>query len=315
MIQHFFGTWRFPVMMLSMLFFFTATIIIVLLLPTSNPALASFAEDFKVWCLRYDPATGEMEWGYVLTFLFQPLLLAFIVFLVWGNQLWETGKHHFRKMMPYIVVSFVLTIGMLITLTILAGNEIRAGEGKELPFPAERLRTTFTAPDFSLVNQNEDPVSLESLKGKVVLVTAVYAQCGYTCPMIFAQTKEALAQLSTTEKSQLTVAAITLDPEHDTPEILNALARGQQVEAPFFNLLTGEPVKVNAVLDKFGFSRSRDPETGVINHANLFILIDREGRVAYRFTLGERQQRWLVSALKVLINEKTSTRASLVSSR
>ena len=51
-------------------------------------------------------------------------------------------------------------------------------------------------------------------------------------------------------------------------------------------------------------ARKRDPETGVIDHANLFLLIDREGRLAYRLGLGERQQRWLTSALRVLLDEK-----------
>jgi hypothetical protein len=34
-----------------------------------------------------------------------------------------------------------------------------------------------------------------------------------------------------------------------------------------------------------------------IDHANLFILVDREDRIVYRFTLDERQQSWLGSAL------------------
>ena len=43
-------------------------------------------------------------------------------------------------------------------------------------------------------------------------------------------------------------------------------------------------------LDRMQMARDRDPETGVINHANLFLLIDRDGRLAYRLGLGERQQ-------------------------
>jgi protein SCO1/2 len=50
----------------------------------------------------------------------------------------------------------------------------------------------------------------------------------------------------------------------------------------------------------------RDTDTGLIDHANLFILIDREGRVAYRFTLGERQQDWLGNALRLLLGERNS---------
>ncbi len=42
----------------------------------------------------------------------------------------------------------------------------------------------------------------------------------------------------------------------------------------------------------------------MIDHANLFLLVDRAGRIAYRLTLGERQQRWLTSALEFLLREE-----------
>ncbi|MNC96767.1 hypothetical protein D3C83_142260 [compost metagenome] len=61
---------------------------------------------------------------------------------------------------------------------------------------------------------------------------------------------------------------------------------------------------MESTLDALGVARTRDPETGVIDHANLFVLVDRDGRVAYRFTLGERQERWLVQALRLLLAER-----------
>jgi hypothetical protein len=33
------------------------------------------------------------------------------------------------------------------------------------------------------------------------------------------------------------------------------------------------------------------------------MLLDRAGRVAYRFSIGERQERWLASALALLLRE------------
>jgi len=43
----------------------------------------------------------------------------------------------------------------------------------------------------------------------------------------------------------------------------------------------------------------------VIDHANLFLLLDRNGKVAYRLGLGDRQERWLASALRILLQEPT----------
>ena len=44
--------------------------------------------------------------------------------------------------------------------------------------------------------------------------------------------------------------------------------------------------------------------TRMIDHANLFLLLDREGRIAYRLSLGDQQERWLVTALQVLLRER-----------
>ena len=95
-----------------------------------------------------------------------------------------------------------------------------------------------------------------------------------------------------------------LDPKNDTPEVLANVATARGFTSPPFHLLSGEPATVEKILDDFAVPRSRDADTGFINHANLFIFIDRKGRFAYRFTLGERQKRWLGSALRQLLGEK-----------
>lgn len=121
--------------------------------------------------------------------------------------------------------------------------------------------------------------------------------------MIMAQAKAAVAALDKSQRQDLTIVGITLDPKNDTRERLAQMAEGQGVSAPLWNLVTGEPEKVERTLDLLSVSRSRDPKTGIINHSNLFILVDRSGRVAYHLTLGERQQQWLISALQVLLAE------------
>ena len=105
-------------------------------------------------------------------------------------------------------------------------------------------------------------------------------------------------------RADLRVVAVTLDPE---PRLARGArrARGACTDSRrrSINSSPGPPAEVERVLDRMGIARARDPETGVIDHANLFLLLDRERRVAYRLTLGERQERWLVSALQLLLRE------------
>jgi protein SCO1/2 len=177
----------------------------------------------------------------------------------------------------------------------------------ELPFPAEELRTEYEAPQFALTNQVGETVGLAEFQGNVVILTAVYASCPHTCPVILSQTKAAIAELSPEEREDLRVIAVTLDPENDSPDVLRELAKNHGMQSTLYHLVTGDPADVEPLLDRMQIARQRDPETGVISHANLFLLIDREGRIAYRFGLGERQQRWLTSALKILLREETAS--------
>lgn len=294
-----FGTWRFAVFTVATLGLTVLFMLLMLLAPTGPDALGAFAEDFKVWCFGYDPATGALEWGYVFIFIAQPTVLALITAGVWASPLREAAARP-RATLPWVGAAgafVVVSIGLMVALQ----PDARA-EG-ELPFPAEALRTEFAAPALRLTRQDGATVDLAELRGEVVMITAVYARCGNTCPMIFAQSKAALDALSPAEREHVRAMAVSLDPEKDTPEVLSALAAGQGLSLPTWSLLTGERANVEGTLHDLGFAWERDPDTGVINHSNMFLLIDRQGRVAYRFSLGQRQQRWLISGLQTLLAE------------
>lgn len=289
----------FPVFALALLFCWEIFLLTVLLLPARPEGFSAFAADFRVWCLGYDPATGHIEWAYVMAMMLPPLLVGAFIALFWWDPLREARRRpRFVAFHASVAASLVLAASASFAL---AGGRAPTGE---LPFPAEALRTAYQPPEIVLTNQLGEPVDLASMRGKVVVLTAVYASCGHTCPLLLTQAKAAVAELAPEQRSDLRLLAVTLDPEHDSPDVLGRLAQGFGLEAPLYQLLTGPPHEVEDVLDRMQVARTRDPDTGVIDHANLFLLIDREGRLAYRLGLGERQQRWLTSALRVLLDEQ-----------
>jgi protein SCO1/2 len=292
----------FPAFALSLLVFWELFLIGLLLVPITPSGLGAFAEDFRIWCFGYDPETGHTDWAYVMAMTIPQLMIGATIALLWWEPLREILKQP-RVFARHMGAACFLVVSASIGLTFSASQ---ASEG-ELTFPAEELRTAYEAPEFVLTNQIQEPVELAALQGKVVILTAVYASCAHTCPAILTQAKAAIAQLGPEQRADLRLVAVTLDPDHDSPEILARLAKVHGLQAPLYNLVTGVPSEVERILDRMQFARERDPETGVISHANLFLLIDREGKVAYRLGLGERQQRWLVSALKVLLKEEAAS--------
>ncbi len=169
------------------------------------------------------------------------------------------------------------------------------------------MRTAYEAPQFALTNQDRETVSLAGFRGNVVILTAVYASCPHTCPAILTQARAAIDELSPEEREDLRVIAVTMDPASDSPDILRELAKNHGMQSTLYHLVTGDPTDVERLLDRMQIARKRDPESGVISHANLFLLVDRNGRIAYRFGLGENQQRWLTSALKILLREEAAS--------
>lgn len=297
-IQGFFEGGGFPVFALCLIVFYQLLLLALLLMPAGETGLAAFADEFRVWCFGYDPATGSLEWGYVAGMMTPPLVLGAVLVLVWFEPLRALLRHPAALVAPAGAAA-LLVAGAAGAFSVL-GSTLDRGE---LPFPAEALRTSHRPPELRLTNQVGERVDLGQLRGKVVMLTGVYASCPHTCPLILAQAKRTIGKLTPEEQADLRVVAVTMDPAHDSPEVLAELAGMHGMEAPLYNLVTGDANEVERILDAMGITRKRDPETDVIDHANLFLLVDRDGEVAYRLTLGELQERWLVSALELLLRE------------
>jgi cytochrome oxidase Cu insertion factor (SCO1/SenC/PrrC family) len=293
--QRFFVGGGFPAFALSLLAFFELLLLSLLLAPA---APGGFAEEFRVWCFGWDPATGRFQAGLVLSMTTPPLLLGPILLLVWWQPLADLARRR---------VSLFLHAGAAAVVVCAAAGAFAAlgssPDTGELPFPADALRTSLRPPSLRLTNQLGEGVDLDRLRGRVVLLTAVYEQCSRSCPAILEQARRAVEAQPARAQDEVSVIGVTLDSDHDTPERLARLARRHGLEAPRYQLVTGAPGEVEAVLDAMSVARRFDAQTGVIDHANLFLLIDRQGRIAYRFALGPRQERWLASALRLLLEE------------
>jgi protein SCO1 len=304
-IETYFTSWRFPSFMLVTLLLSWIVIMIMAFVPVSDSAWGAFAEDFKVWCFGYDPETGSIQWIYMFMFTINPLILALVILFVWSEPLRAVYKS------PGIIskqASLASLLVLSVSVSFLLMYEVPGEE--ELAFRPEAIRVSLTPPEFELINHKEEKVSLQDYKGKVVILTSVYASCADTCPMILDQVKQTLDMLTPEERNEVILMAITMQPEKDTPELLSQVARFYRLEEYRAHLLTGDVDYVNSVLDKLNVSRYQREDSFEIDHANLFLVIDREGTLAYRFTLGERQKDWMTQALRLLIGEEALAEVS-----
>lgn len=298
-IENFFISWRFPSFMLAALFFSWVLIMIMVFVPVTDTAWGAFAEDFKVWCFGYDPATGSIQWIYPIVFTINPLILSVVILFVWIEPLKKVYSSP-TIIKKYASLALVLVVSVAGTFLLMYD----APDKEDLAFRPDALRVALTPPEFKLINHKEEEVSLSDFEDKVVVLTSIYASCANTCPLILDQAKQTMDSLTTEEQDEVVLIAITMQPGKDTPHLLNQVADYRKLNRYNTHLLTGEIDYVNKVLDRLKVSRYEMGDSGQIDHANLFLVIDREGKIAYRFSLGDLQQKWMTEALRILIKEK-----------
>lgn len=290
---------RFAIAALWILFFYEVFVLAMTFAPAGSGLLGGFVEDFRIRCYQYEPRTGFMQWSAVAVMLAEPLPLAAIVLFVWWRPVRDVvGRGMRHWLWP--------GVGAALLVSVLGAGLVVAGRGAPTvlrPFPAEALRSTLPMPAFRLVDQDDRVVTPEGLRGRVVLVTAVYSTCTTACPMMLKRIREVLDGLSPEDRRGLEVVAFSLNPEVDTRELRTMIAKAYGLDGSRFHFLNGDADEVNGVLDRLGISRVRDAATGQISHSNLFLLLDWQGRIAYRLTLGDGEQAWVPEALRRLLGE------------
>jgi protein SCO1 len=145
-----------------------------------------------------------------------------------------------------------------------------------------RLPTIGTAPSFALTTADGRRLALADLRGKVVAVTFIYARCTDTCPLLTTKLVALGRKMGTDLGAKVAFVAITVDPERDTPAVLQSYARAHGALGAGWAFLTGTPGEVHAVAQRYGVV-ARTTERGDVDHTFLTSLVDRAGvmRVQY----------------------------------
>jgi protein SCO1/2 len=143
-----------------------------------------------------------------------------------------------------------------------------------------------SAPEFSLTTRDGKRLSLSDLRGKVVAVTCIYASCADTCPILTAKMAGLQARLGPDFGARAAFVSISVDPEHDTPEVLKRYAEGHGAKMAGWAFLTGTPAEIREVARRYGIYYKKMPR-GDVDHTFLTSLIDQRGTLRVQY-LGVR---------------------------
>lgn len=137
-------------------------------------------------------------------------------------------------------------------------------------------------PDFKLINQHKENISNQSLLGKVYVVEFFFTTCPSICPLM----QESLVKVQDKYfgNPNVAFASITINPEHDTPDILKAYAQNNEVVNANWHFLTGDLDYIYDIANKgFNLYAAEAPKVeGGFEHSGFFALVDKEGNISSR---------------------------------
>jgi protein SCO1 len=177
-----------------------------------------------------------------------------------------------------------LGAGLAIVVAGLGAVVVRVHTASAEPFSAgtvdvasQLTRVTDVAPAVSLTDQFGREVSLESFRGRPVIVTFAFAHCETVCPLIVA---DVLAARRRIDGVPPPVLVVTLDPWRDTPSRLGSIASSWRLD-PDAHVLSGPPDVVERTLNAWRVPRARNQKTGDISHPSIVYIVNAEGRITY----------------------------------
>jgi cytochrome oxidase Cu insertion factor (SCO1/SenC/PrrC family) len=137
----------------------------------------------------------------------------------------------------------------------------------------------YPAPAFQLTDQDGQPVSLATLRGKVVLLTFLDPVCTTDCPIIGAEMKETGVLLGSADKDVELVAIVT-NPEYLSVAFTRAFDREDGLTTvPNWLYLTGSLSQLSQVWRQYGVASENLPAGAMVDHSEVTLVIDRSGHV------------------------------------
>ncbi len=101
----------------------------------------------------------------------------------------------------------------------------------------EPLPVLSELPEFALIERSGATLDKAALAGRPAIVDFIFTRCPASCPCLTARMKELEKRIP--ESSTVRLLSITVDPEHDRPEVLTRYADGWQA-GPRWLFATGE---------------------------------------------------------------------------
>jgi protein SCO1 len=137
-----------------------------------------------------------------------------------------------------------------------------------------------SVPPFELIDQRGRTFTRANLDGHVWVADFVYTTCQGPCPRMSSR----MHALQRATPADVHLVSFTVDPDNDTPPVLEAYGKRFAADDSRWALLTGAKDTLN-LLDRDAFKLG---SLGAgMDHSTRFVLVDRKGRIRGYYGIAE----------------------------
>jgi protein SCO1/2 len=147
-----------------------------------------------------------------------------------------------------------------------------------------------------LTNQAGVEHGLDVYAGHPVLVTMFYGTCPATCPLLIDTLRAAERAASPAQRQRLRVLLISIDPQHDTVQSLQELARSRRIDPSRWTLARTDAATVRRIAAVLNVQYRQLPD-GEFNHSSVITLLTPRGEIVMQSTVLAKADAALIQAL------------------
>ncbi len=189
----------------------------------------------------------------------------------------------FRRRDLALLLVFLVAVGALAVVLIhgpAKAKVLGAASVKSSSYAGLSLDPAKPAPTLALKNYLGATVNIADYRGKAVLVTFLYTHCPDVCPIIASMLHTALSEMPASERREVQVIAVSVDPRGDTPATVAQFLAAHEMTGQMQYLL-GSATVLARVWAQWGVGSTRDagsPE--LVAHTALIYGITGRGMIA-----------------------------------
>ena len=149
-------------------------------------------------------------------------------------------------------------------------------------FKTPKFVTIGQVPEFEFTNQRGTLISNSFYENKVYVVEFFFTTCPTICPKM----NENMVKIQNKYygNNDFGIVSFSINPKHDTPQVLSDYAKSYGATSKTWNFLTGNQDKIYKLANKGFtlFAGENSNAEGGFEHSGMFALVDKQGMIRSR---------------------------------